>query len=80
MLAMTDAQIESVKQAAALLPPTARDNFMRSVAGALAHTSRPTDRELLDVLRLLLSERGVAVGRAALAIGGRSARSAGRRG
>jgi hypothetical protein len=57
----------AVTDAAALLPPPARDNFLRSVAAQLA-SPRPTDGQVLAALRFVLSERGVAVGREALAI------------
>jgi hypothetical protein len=38
---------------AALLPPAARDHFLRSVAGALGPTPRPSDREIAAALRLV---------------------------
>jgi hypothetical protein len=65
-LALTDAQLATVTGAAALLPPAARDNFLRSVAGALG--PNPTDAAVQRALRFVLSERGVAVGREALAV------------
>jgi hypothetical protein len=63
-LSLTDHQLAAVTDAAALLPP---HNFLRSVAAQLA-SPRPTDGQVLAALRFVLSERGVAVGREALAI------------
>ncbi len=60
-LSLTEGQLSTITKAAALLPPSSRDNFLRSVAGALAHTERPTDRKLIEALRFVLSERCVAV-------------------
>ncbi len=50
---MTDRQLATVTEAAALLPP------LRSVAALLVDTSRPTDTEAIRALRQVLSERGV---------------------
>ena len=66
-LSLTDSQLATVTNAPALLPPPARDNFLRSVAALLA-SPRPTDGQVLAALRFVLSARGVAVGREALAI------------
>ena len=66
-LSLTDAQLATVTKAAKLLPSSARDNFLRSVAAQMT-SPRPTDGEVLAALRFVLSERGVAVGREALAI------------
>ena len=66
-LALTDAQLSAITAATALLPPAARDNFLRSVAAQLTGAP-PTDGAVLAALRFVLSERGVAVGREALAI------------
>jgi hypothetical protein len=68
-LALTDHQLDTLARAANYLPQAQHDNFMRSVAGALGDKLRPSDRELIDVLTLVLSQRGVAVGRSALAVG-----------
>jgi hypothetical protein len=64
-LALTDAQLAAVTDAAALLPPTGRDNFLRSVAAVLGANRRPTDGEVRRALLTVLSSRGVAVGRGA---------------
>ena len=64
-LALTDSQLGTVTEAAALLPPPERDNFLRSVASQLT-TPHPTDGEVLAALRFVLSARGVAVGRDAI--------------
>ena len=66
-LALTDAQLSAITAAAAPLPPAERDNFLRSVAAQLTGAP-PIDGAVLAALRFVLSERGVAVGREALAI------------
>ena len=66
-LSLTDAQLRTVSNAAALLPPATRDNFLRSVAARLA-TPHPTDGEVIAALRFILSARGVAIGRGGLRI------------
>ena len=59
-------QLATVTEAAALLPPGQRDNFLRSVAAVLGANPRPTDGEVRRALLVVLSARGVAVGRATL--------------
>lgn len=68
-LALTDAQLATVTEAAALLPPASRDHFLRSVTAVLSDYERPSDAAVCRALGLVLSERRVAVGREALAIG-----------
>jgi hypothetical protein len=67
-LSLNDAQLKQVMSAAALLSPAARDGFLRSVAAVLGGRERPTDSEVISATRFVLAERGVAVGREALAI------------
>jgi hypothetical protein len=64
LLALTDHQLALVQNAAALLPPYDRDNFLRSVANRLP--SSPSDDDVAVTLRLVLSGRGLAVPRSAL--------------
>jgi hypothetical protein len=64
-LAFSDQQLGMVTEAATLLPPHARDHFLRSVAGRLDGITRPTDGQLDAVLCEVLAQRGVAVGRRA---------------
>jgi len=67
--ALTNEQLDALARAADYVPPADRNNFLRSVAAQLGDRLRPTDSELLDALTRALSQRGVAVGRAALAVG-----------
>ena len=60
MLALSDQQLALVMQAAALLPPPRRDDFMRSVASRLSDIARPSDHELGDAVQFILSTRGVS--------------------
>ena len=62
-LSLSDSQLKSVTEAASLLSPLLRDNFLRSVASVLGSNTRPTDGEVQRALRFVLSQRGVAVGR-----------------
>lgn len=63
-LALTDAQLATVTEAAALLPPAARDHFLRSVAAVLGDSEqRPSDSAVMRALCSVLAERGVAVGK-----------------
>ena len=59
-MSLTDSQLELVKQAAALIPPHDRDQFLRSVANRLR--SHPTDHDLQDAINLVLNGRGIAGG------------------
>jgi hypothetical protein len=59
-LALSDEQLSQIMVAAAMVSPNDRQNFLRSVAGQLAHT-QPTDRELADALTLILAKRNVSV-------------------
>jgi hypothetical protein len=59
----SDYQLATVTDAAALLPPPARDHFLRSVAAILGSDDRPSDGAVMRALSLVLSERGVAVGK-----------------
>jgi hypothetical protein len=60
MMALTDDQMNQVKQAAALLPVGSRDLFLRSVAGRLSDSAAPTDHEVAAAINLVLSCRGVS--------------------
>ena len=73
-LALTDQQLSIVTDAAALLPPAARDAFLRSVAAVLGSDDHPSDGAVMRALSLVLSERGVAVGKQFFRDGHRRAR------
>jgi hypothetical protein len=62
-LALTDAQLAYVMDAASLLPSGDRDNFMRSIAGRLKGTLRTNDKTLAKAVSDVLAMRGIAVGR-----------------
>ena len=66
MLALTDTQLEQVKQAATLLPPHDRDAFLRLVANRLDYTRQqrggPTDGDVAGALAYVLGLRGLAAG------------------
>jgi hypothetical protein len=49
-LALTDCQLERVMRAAALLPPSRRDGFLRSVANRLSEVSGGIDEAIAFVL------------------------------
>lgn len=51
------------------MPLSLTDSQLAAVTEAAAMCLRPTDGEFLDVLARALSRHGVAVGRAALAVG-----------
>jgi hypothetical protein len=60
---MTPRQADYLNRAAALLPASAQPQFRQSVANMLSYAVHPPDdRTVLDVLRLVLAERGVSVG------------------
>jgi hypothetical protein len=61
-LSLTDSQLKAVTDAAALLPPAQRPDFLRSIAAVLGAYSIPTDREVEKALAFVLAPRGVAVG------------------
>ena len=54
-----------VIEAAALLPVTSRDRFLRSLAGRLADLHRPSDADVMAAITLILGDSyGVSVGTA----------------
>jgi hypothetical protein len=59
-LALTDGQLNLVTRASQLLPPSRRDNFLRSVASRLDDVSRPTDAQVEGAVNFLLSTGGVS--------------------
>jgi hypothetical protein len=60
---LTPRQSTFVQRAAGLLPAAAQPQFLRSVSNMLGYAEYPlNDRDVLDVLRLVLAERGVSVG------------------
>jgi hypothetical protein len=63
MIALTGRQMQQVQQASVLLPVSARDSFLRSVAGRLSEIDTPSDSEVDHAVRFVLSCRGVACGR-----------------
>ena len=63
-LALTDAQLSTVTEAAALLRPVERDDFLRSVAAVLGDSDDLSDAAVIRALLFVLAERGVAVGKA----------------
>jgi hypothetical protein len=62
MMALTDRQFETVRQAATMLPVHARDSFLRSVAGRLSAIAFPTDYDVSNAVNFVLNCRGIAVG------------------
>lgn len=65
-LALDDAMLDRLTNAAALLPANARDHFMRSVANRIADLHHPPGVAELEVaINFVLGTRGVSVGRAA---------------
>src|SRR5437016_3810279 len=60
MMALTDSQMDQVKQAAALLQPSQRDLFLRSIANRLSEIAAPTDNDVATAVNLVLSCRGVS--------------------
>jgi hypothetical protein len=64
MMALTDRQLQTVQQAAAMLPVNARDTFLRSVAGRLSAIETPTDHDVAHAVNFVLGCHGVAVGQA----------------
>jgi hypothetical protein len=62
-LSLTDKQLATVTDAASLIAPAARDGFLRSVAAVLGSDDHPSDGAVMRALSLVLSERGVAVGK-----------------
>jgi hypothetical protein len=60
---MTPRQLSYVNRATALLPAAARAQFMQSVTNVLGYAEYPlNDRDVLDVLRLVLAQRGISIG------------------
>jgi hypothetical protein len=56
-------QVDFVTRAANLLPASTQPQFMRSVSNMLGYAEHPpNDRDVLDVLRLVLAQRGISVG------------------
>jgi hypothetical protein len=62
MMALTDRQLQTVQQAAAMLPVNDRDTFLRSVAGRLSAIAFPTDYDAAHAVNFVLNCRGIAVG------------------
>ncbi len=63
MLALTDAQLQQVQRAAAMLPVSSRDNFLRSIANRLSDLPHhPADTDVMQAITLVLSCNGIATG------------------
>jgi hypothetical protein len=62
MLSLSDHQLKTLQQAAAMLPVNDRDTFLRSVGGRLSDIATPTDRDIAHAVSFVLSCRGIAVG------------------
>jgi hypothetical protein len=62
-LALTDYQLKQVMQAASLIAPPRRDDFLRHLAAQLGDVHKVSDTQLTLVLCETLAQRGVAVGR-----------------
>jgi hypothetical protein len=61
MRALTDKQMEAIKAAAALVPATSRDHFLRSFANRLsALPYHITDADIAATITMILSTRGIA--------------------
>jgi hypothetical protein len=58
MLALTDHQMSQLTRAAAMLPPSDRDLFLRSIANRLSGDP-PTDADLAVAISFVLEGRGV---------------------
>jgi hypothetical protein len=58
LLALTNQQLEQVKQAATMVPPGNRDNFLRSVAAQLVR-----HHDLAQAIAFVLSGRNVSASR-----------------
>ena len=62
-LALTDAQLKQVMEAASLIAPALRDDFLRHLATKLGDAHGLSDPRLAYALCEVLGQRGVAVGR-----------------
>jgi hypothetical protein len=61
MLALTDRQLETIKQAAALLPVGGRDAFLRSISNRLSDLPyHPSDAHIAAAIQLVLGTRGIS--------------------
>jgi hypothetical protein len=60
MLSLSDDQLRTVMQAAAMVPPPDRDNFLKSLASRLG--PHPTNGEIAAALDFVLGAREVSVG------------------
>jgi hypothetical protein len=59
-LSLSDQQMQRVTAAAALLAPSARDNFLRSIANRLCELASPTDADVAAAVNFVLSTRGIS--------------------
>jgi hypothetical protein len=60
---LNDRQADYVHRAANLLPAAEQPQFLRSVGNMLGYAGYPlNDRDVLDVLRLVLAQRGISIG------------------
>ena len=60
MLALTDEQLKQIMTAAAMVSPSDRQNFLRSVASQLTH-QKPSDGEVVAALVWVLQNRNISV-------------------
>jgi hypothetical protein len=59
---LDDEMLDRLTAAAGLLPPHARDGFLRSVAGQITHLPRPEFADLERAIGIALAARGVTQG------------------
>jgi hypothetical protein len=60
-LALTDQQLKLVQQGARFIPPEIRDWFLRNVADALSNIKQPSDAEVYQAVRDVLTAVQVPV-------------------
>jgi hypothetical protein len=66
MFSLDDAQLNRLMDAAAMLPASKRDAFVRSVAGRVAGLPRITISEIDSAVEFVLNSYGVAPGSSAI--------------
>jgi hypothetical protein len=60
-LALSNQQLNLVTRASQLLPPSRRDNFLRSIASRLDGAAHPSDSQIEAAINFILSVGGVSV-------------------
>ncbi len=61
-LSLSDAQLDRILAAAALLPQQKRDVFLRSVAGRVAHSKTINTTTIQDAIAFVLALHGISKG------------------